>query len=63
MQCLCRHLCLDIVYLLLRAKPVKFNLEQSAAKLFKLKSLCIVESLRQDVFEPSKLRNKDNLYI
>ena len=52
---------LDIVYLLLGAKPIKFKLEQSTVKVFKFKSLYFVKSLQQDVYEHCKLRNKDYL--
>ena len=40
---------------------MKFKLVQSTVKLFKFKSVCIVKSLRLEVSEPSKLRNKDNV--
>ena len=51
MQYLCRPPYLDIVYLLLCVKPMKFKLEQSSIKLLRFKSLFIDRSQRQVVFE------------
>ena len=51
MPYLCRPPYLDIVYLLLCVKPMKFKLEQSSATLLRFKSLFIDKSLRQAVFD------------